>query len=46
MEEQTCFLGISGKIWGVIALSSLAFGFLVICLLIAMLFGISSGSVF
>ncbi len=47
MEEQTGFLGISGKIWGVIAVSSLlAFGLLVTCALIAMLFGIQSGSAF
>jgi len=46
MEEQTGFLGISGKTWGIIAVSSLAFGLLVIFAVIFMLFGIDSGSIF
>ncbi len=46
MEEQTGFMGMSGKIWGVIGVLSLAFGILVICALVAMMFGMDVGGVF
>jgi len=46
MEEQTGYLGVSGKTWAVIGILSFAVGTLVICALVAMLFGMDVGGVF
>ena len=43
MEKQTGFLGISNPVWAVVAMGAVAVALLVVCALIAMMFGVDIG---